>query len=408
MVFEGDPGRSFQEGLCFIATRRPVQSNFLKLEVWEKSGVIFSAADSIVRGSMAVKLRNMAGNRDVEVVSSDAKIMKRNLPFYCLSGLIALTVCSSIGMGKEQARAWTDPAAARREDPDFLIQGEYGSANPGADYGVQVVALGDESFDAYVLQDGLPGLGWTKGKARTLLHGKREGDLINLTSADLATSAKIKNSSLELTIGGKTPSTLPRIERQSPTLGAKPPEGAVVLFDGSSADLWDNGKVENGLLATGCTTKQTFRDYQLHVEFRTPYVPAARGQQRGNSGVYHSGRWETQILDSFALAGEENETGGIYSISKPRLNMCLPPLAWQSYDVDFTAAKFAADDQRTAWPRITVRLNGVIVQENLELAKDFTTSAPVNGPLNSPEGPVNLQNHGNPVFFRNIWIVPGK
>jgi hypothetical protein len=87
--------------------------------------------------------------------------------------------------------------------------------------------------------------------------------------------------------------------------------------------------------------------------------------------------------------------------------MCLPPLAWQTYDVEFTAARFDAAGKRTAWPRITVRLNGVPVHENLELAKDFTTSAPLAGPLESPTGPVYLQYHDNPVVFRNVWIVPG-
>jgi hypothetical protein len=86
--------------------------------------------------------------------------------------------------------------------------------------------------------------------------------------------------------------------------------------------------------------------------------------------------------------------------------MCLPPLAWQTYDVDFTAARFDANGRRTAWPRITVKLNGVTVHDNLELNKDFTTSAPLNSPLTSPEGPVHIQNHNNPVVFRNIWIVP--
>jgi hypothetical protein len=162
------------------------------------------------------------------------------------------------------------------------------------------------------------------------------------------------------------------------------------------------------LLATSCTSKQRFSSYRLHLEFRTPYMPKARGQGRGNSGVYHSGRWETQILDSFGLEGRDNECGGIYSISKPRLNMCLPPLTWQTYDVDFTAAKFDETGKRTAWPHITVKLNGIIVHENLALAKDFTTSAPMNTPLTAPNGPVHLQNHDNPVVFRNIWIMPMK
>lgn len=88
-------------------------------------------------------------------------------------------------------------------------------------------------------------------------------------------------------------------------------------------------------------------------------------------------------------------------------NTCLPPLTWQTYDVAFTAAQFDAGGKRTAWPRITVKLNGVLVHENLELPKDFTTSAPIHQPLQAPDGPVFLQNHSNPVVFRNIWIIPG-
>ena len=306
-------------------------------------------------------------------------------------------------------RTWTDPEAALREDSDFAIQGEYGSDKIGSKVGVQVVALGSGQFEAYVLEGGLPGLGWVPGKKRGVLKGLRHGDEVLFTDDAKKSDAVIKDGKLGLNAEDGSKSLLPRIDRHSPSLEAKAPEGAVVLFDGTSADAWENGKVERGqLLATGCTSKRTFGDYKLHLEFRTPYKPAARGQHRGNSGIYHSGRWETQILDSFGLEGKDNECGGIYSISKPRLNMCLPPLAWQTYDVEFTAAKFDASGKRSAWPRITVRLNGVVVHEDLELSKDFTTSAPLNKPLEGPEGPVFLQGHGNPVVFRNIWIVPGK
>ena len=184
-----------------------------------------------------------------------------------------------------------------------------------------------------------------------------------------------------------------------------PPANAIIL----SADKWENAKVENELLwANASTTKQRFGSYTLHLEFRTPYKPHARGQKRGNSGVYHSGRWETQILDSFGLDGRDNECGGLYSIAKPKLNMCLPPLTWQTYDVEFTAAKVDASGQRTAWPCITVRFNGVIIHDSVELAKDFTTSAPLSTPLTSPEGPIHLQQHDNPVAFRNLWLIPGQ
>jgi Domain of Unknown Function (DUF1080) len=331
-------------------------------------------------------------------------IMKKTYFVGIAAALSALMVQSMEAAPKDDHKTWTDPETALREDPDFAIQGEYASKGIGA----QVVALGDGGFEVYILEGGLPGAGWEPGKSRTLLKGVRNPGVIQCVDDTRKTTATIEKGLLSLTSADGAKHQLARVERKSPSLDSKPPDGAVVLFDGSTAEHWEKGRLEGGHLLAGCTSKQNFGDYKLHLEFRTPYKPAARGQQRGNSGIYHSGRWETQILDSFGLDGKDNECGGIYSISKPRLNMCLPPLSWQTYDVDFSAAKFDATGKRTAWPRITVRLNGELVHENLELAKDFTTSAPINKPLENPEGPVNLQDHGNPVVFRNIWIVPGK
>jgi len=330
--------------------------------------------------------------------------MKSLAPVLCLSVLFTNVLCAA-----DNARAWTSPEAALAEDPDFAIQGEYGSEKPGATYGVQVVALSKGAFDAYVLEGGLPGCGWTREKSRTKLTGTRVEKDTTFPAGQEKISGIIRDGAFHLTLASGEKITLPRIERASPTLGAKPPEGAVVLFDGSNADQWKDGKVENGLLAaTGCTSIPVFKDCKTHIEFRTPYKPEARGQARGNSGIYYGGRWETQVLDSFGLKGEENETGGIYSIAKPALNMCLPPLVWQTYDTEFTAAKFDADGKQTAWPRITVRLNGVLIHDNQELPKTHTTSAPLSGPITQEGGPIHLQNHGNPVFFRNIWVLPGK
>lgn len=320
--------------------------------------------------------------------------MKR--AFFCLLIASSFAVAAS-----DDAQTWTDPTTAQREDPDFAIQGEYRNETMGA----QVVALGGGKFDVYLLEGGLPGAGWEPGKSR--LHLKSENS--HFADAATQTTATLESGRLAVTKADGTRHALTRIERQSPTLKAKPPSGAVVLFDGTSADAWENAKMESGLLwANASTTKQRFGSYTLHLEFRTPYKPHARGQKRGNSGVYHSGRWETQILDSFGLDGRDNECGGLYSIAKPKLNMCLPPLTWQTYDVEFTAAKFDTSGQRTAWPRITVRLNGVVIHENVELAKDFTTSAPLSTPLTSPEGPIHLQQHDNPVVFRNLWLIPGQ
>jgi hypothetical protein len=321
--------------------------------------------------------------------------MKRSLFFF----LIALAASSLVVAAPDESPTWTNPETARREDPDFAIQGEYRNETMGA----QIVALGGGKFDVYVLEGGLPGAGWEPGKLRIQLKGEK-GHFSDVASK---TSATLENAVLSVTKADGTKQALTRIERQSPTLNAKPAVRSVVLFDGTSTDAWDNAKMENGLLmANASTTKQRFGSYTLHLEFRTPYKPDARGQKRGNSGVYHSGRWETQILDSFGLDGRDNECGGLYSIAKPKLNMCLPPLSWQTYDVEFTAAKFDETGKRTAWPRITVRLNGVLIHEDVELAKDFTTSAPLSKPLSTPEGPLFLQEHGNPVAFRNIWIVP--
>lgn len=301
---------------------------------------------------------------------------------------------------------WTDPAAAARENPDFLIQGEY--HKEGAAYGVQVVALGDQKFDGYLLEGGLPGVGWEPGKERIKLTSTetKGGIVLSVMGKDLPL-VRLKDDAIRVHLESGKELILPRIERKSPTLGAKPPTGAVVLFDGSSADGWKNGVMEDGLLkANHSMSKQTFKNFSAHIEFRTPFKPHARGQKRGNSGIYHCGRWETQILDSFGLEGNQNETGGIYSIAKPRLNMCLPPLSWQTYDVDFTAATFDEHGKRLTWPRITVRLNGVMIQEDQELGKDFTTAAPIKTPLTDEGGPIFLQDHKNPVYFRNIWVLP--
>ena len=115
----------------------------------------------------------------------------------------------------------------------------------------------------------------------------------------------------------------------------------------------------------------------MHLEFRLPFMPKARGQGRGNSGLYHQGRYETQVLDSFGLEGKNNETGGLYSIKAPDLNMCLPPMAWQTYDVDLHGSKVLMQkDKKTANAKITVKLNGVVVHRDVELPRT-TTAAPV-------------------------------
>ena len=199
---------------------------------------------------------------------------------------------------------------------------------------------------------------------------------------------------------------LQKVNRQSPTLGAKPPAGAVVLFDGSNCDAFVGGhfdELNRNLLASGSKTKQAdFQNYTLHVEFLLPFKPLGRGQDRANSGVYMQDRYEVQVLDSFGLKGLNNECAGIYSKVPPAVNMCFPPLVWQTYDIDFTAAKFDAEGKKTQDAVITVRHNDVVVHEKVAI------SGPTGGGKKEDPtgGAIQLQGHGNPVCYRNVWLVP--
>jgi hypothetical protein len=152
----------------------------------------------------------------------------------------------------------------------------------------------------------------------------------------------------------------------------------------------------------GATTVETVQDHTLHLEFLLPYMPKSRGQGRGNSGLYLHGRYECQILDSFGLEGENNECGGIYTIARPRVNMCLPPLQWQTYDVDFTAPKFDDSGKKIKNAVVTIVQNGVTIHDKLELPNETPGGVAKEGPK---PGPIFLQDHGNPVRFQNIWVV---
>ena len=157
---------------------------------------------------------------------------------------------------------------------------------------------------------------------------------------------------------------------------------------------------EDHLLRANCHSKEKFGDHSLHLEFRTPFKPHARGQKRGNSGVYVQSRYEIQVLDSFGLEGKNNECGGIYSIAQPKVNMCFPPLTWQTYDIDFTAARYDGE-KKVKNARITVKHNGVVIMDDLELPH----GTPGRLEEGSGPAPLYLQGHGNPVFYRNIWVV---
>ena len=195
------------------------------------------------------------------------------------------------------------------------------------------------------------------------------------------------------------------------------PKGAVVLFDGKNLDQWvsrnDPKKPATWKLVEGAAvqvhggdiiTRQTFGGhFKLQVEFRVPYMPKAAGQGRGNSGVYVQGRYEVQVLDSYGLDSQDNDCGSIYGIAKPLVNACKAPTVWQGYDIEFRAPKFEAG-KKTEPGRISVLHNGIKIHDDVKLTKDNTTAG-LGGDPSTP-GPILLQDHGNPVQFRNIWLLP--
>jgi hypothetical protein len=263
--------------------------------------------------------------------------------------------------------------------------------------------MGNGQFTIVVTKGGLPGDGWKRGDQRFTITGKRDGETTTLSGDKF--SGKIAGEVMNITDkDGQVKLELKRTVRRSSTEGAKPAEGAVVLFDGTTADKFEHGTLlPDGNLLSEANSKQKFGDYTLHLEFRLSYMPNARSQARSNSGVYLHDCYEIQVLDSFGLEGMDNECGGFYQLRKPDVNMCFPPLTWQTYDIKFTAPKYQ-DGKKVADAKVEVRHNGVVVHPEFALAH--------NTPGRENEGPaprsLYLQGHGNKVEYRNVWLQEAK
>lgn len=327
------------------------------------------------------------------------------------AGLLTLAVMTQAQGPKKERVAVADPQEAAK-DPDFAVQGEYVGEVPsaGGKLGVQVVARGQGKFLVKAYAGGLPGEGWDGRAPVAGTAERKEGQVVaNLKLGAEPAMATIGNGQFVVNAGGQT-AILKKVQRQSPTLGAKPPEGAVVLFaQPGDEQNWTNGKLlelSDGTFLTVSRTgsirsKEAFGAFKAHIEFRLAWMPNSTGQARSNSGVYLQDRYECQILDSFGLSGENNECGGIYTQHKPKVNMCLPPLAWQTYDIEFTPAVFA-DGKKVKNARATIYHNGVKIHDDVEFPKE----TPGGKPEAPTPGPLQLQDHGDPLVFRNVWVLP--
>ncbi len=244
------------------------------------------------------------------------------------------------------------------------------------------------------------------------LNGKVEGDSIVLSGGgaeakwgDFAVSGKAGDKAIQLK----------RVERLSPTLGLKPPAGAVVILDGKNFDELvkkplKGGQeqewkiVEEGAIQVpkgGMNTKRQFAgSFKYHVEFRCPLMPPATSQGRGNSGCFLPNGEEIQVLDSFGMnTYTGGGCGGLYKYKDPDTFdvfslASAPPLQWQTYDVEYRVE--VKDGKPAGKPRLTVLHNGIKIHDNVELKKD------------ARPGNLNWQDHGNPVCYRNIWVLEEK
>ena len=294
--------------------------------------------------------------------------------------------------------------SAEKAGPLYSLQGEYMGVvdSWGGNWGAQVIALKGKKISIHLLEGGLPGQGF-QGKAPSkVFEGSIDSDKEIAESTKDSISVVVKPNALTIKdAAGKQLGVLTKLIRESKTLGARPPADAITLFDANRVNDFQGNKMgDDGLLGVGGTSKEVFGDHRMHIEFRTPFQPDDSGQGRGNSGVYIQGRYELQVLDSFGLAGENNECGGIYQIAKPSINMCYPPLSWQTYDIDFKAATYDASGKKSNNAKLSVKHNGVTIHDGLELPK----GTPGKDEEADKPGPLFLQDHGNPVFYRNIWV----
>jgi len=387
--------------------------------------------------------------------------MRKQTHWLCAPLILIVILSFAVSVAAQEYTSRQEVLQNEALRQDFIIQGEYLAKIEGQDVGLHLIADGGGKFRFVAYVGGLPGAGWNAGAPRLLGTVVVSGDDITFTRVEErnfpaerslgrgetkgkivieqrapgggqgarpggAGAGQARGSLVKITISDPSiaseTATFEKQNRQSATLNARAPEGAVIVFDGTNVDKFlprPEAKInevptqrpagqgqgaaprrnQNTLWAEAATTPFEKKPYKMHIEFMLSYMPQAQGQARSNSGVYIDERYELQVLDSFGLEGKDNECGGFYQFSGPAVNMCFPPLTWQTYEIDFTPAQWDGD-RKTANARVTVKHNDVLIHENLEL-RNRTPGRADEGP--APLG-VYLQGHGNKVQYRNIWI----
>jgi hypothetical protein len=196
-----------------------------------------------------------------------------------------------------------------------------------------------------------------------------------------------------------------------------PPADAIVLFDGTSLAKWSQaeGKPARWRVVDGAfevtpntgtlSTRESFGDVQLHIEWMSPKPARGSDQDRGNSGVFFGGRYEVQVLDSYNNATyPDGQAASLYGQFPPLVNVSRPPGEWQTYDIVYHGPRFDAAGKLLSAARFTVLHNGVLVQDNMELVGPTANGSRPPYEAHADQMPISLQDHGHPVRFRNVWL----
>lgn len=334
-----------------------------------------------------------------------------NTPLHTAFSLVLLTALA----------VFANPASAADKDgykqyyPEALdpLVGDYvGRWNDEVDIdpkvAAQVIALGDETYRVKVV---------SKLDMRTPIQLDIEVEAKRgaIQFEDGRFFGEIKDGVFTGGRGKREVFEMKKVVRLSPTIGLAAPANAEILYDGTSFDAFENPTgweaLESGVMMVTpdgeyLSTRKTYRDVMLHIEFRLADMPKSRGQQRSNSGLFFGDEYEVQILDSYGLEGVYDECGALYKVSAPHVNATAPPLQWQTYDVVYRAPHYDAAGTLLAHPTMTVRHNGVVIQNETEMPwltgwkeKDRMQPHP------KEPGHIKLQGHGNYVQFRNMWLV---